>query len=124
MQMEGCNRRRLLTLLARGAAAWPLAARAQPAERVRRIGWLDAGAETDELSRASRAALAQGLAPMGWIDGRNLKIDHRFGAGDAERMRSAAAELVALAPDLIIGSGAAATRALQRATPTIPIVFA
>src|SRR5262249_20791219 len=65
---------------------WPLVARAQPAERVRRLGFLDAGGETDELSRASRAALAQGLAALGWIEGRNLKTDQRFGVGDTDRM--------------------------------------
>jgi putative ABC transport system substrate-binding protein len=112
-----------ITLLGGAVAAWPLIPYAQPAERVRRLGFLDAGGETDELSRASRAALAQGLAALGWVEGRNLKTDQRSGAGDTDRMRTSAAELVALAPDLLIGSGAAATRALQGATQTIPIVF-
>jgi putative tryptophan/tyrosine transport system substrate-binding protein len=88
---------------------------------VRRIGWLDGG--IDEGSRASRAALAQGLAALGWIGGRNLKTEQRFGGGDADRIRTAAAELVSLAPDLIVVFGAAPTRALQHATQTIPIVF-
>lgn len=90
---------------------------------MRRIGWLDAGVETDELSRVSRAALAQGLAEQGWIEGRNIRTDYRFGGGQADRLPAGAAELVSLAPDLIVVNGAAATRALQRATQTIPIVF-
>jgi putative tryptophan/tyrosine transport system substrate-binding protein len=116
------KRREFITLLGGATVAWPLIPHAQPAERVRRLGFLDAGGETDELSRASRAALAQGLAALGWVEGRNLKTDQRSGAGDTDRMRTSAAELVALAPDLLIGSGAAATR-LQGATQTIPIVF-
>jgi hypothetical protein len=110
------KRREVITLLGGATVAWPLIPHAQPAERVRRLGFLDAGGETDELSRAGRAALAQGLAALGWVEGRNLKTDQRSGAGDTDRMRTSAAELVALAPDLLIGSGAAATRAAGRDT--------
>jgi putative tryptophan/tyrosine transport system substrate-binding protein len=117
------NRREFITLLGGGAAAGPLAARAQQGERVRRAGWLDGGNESDPVSRTNRAALGEALAKLGWIDGRNLKVDLRFGAGDANRMRASAAELVALAPDVIVTSGAAATLALQQATQTIPLVF-
>jgi putative ABC transport system substrate-binding protein len=117
------RRREFITLLCGGAAALPLAARAQQAERVRGIGWLDAGAEGDDLSRRSRAVLGEALAALGWVEGRNLRIDRRFGTGDANRIRAAAAELVSLAPDLIVASGAAVTRATQMATQTIPIVF-
>jgi putative tryptophan/tyrosine transport system substrate-binding protein len=117
------RRREFITLLGGAVAGRPLAARAQQANRVRRIGWLDAGVETDELSRVSRAALAQGLAEQGWIEGRNIRTDYRFGGGQADRLPAGAAELVSLAPDLIVVNGAAATRALQRATQTIPIVF-
>jgi putative tryptophan/tyrosine transport system substrate-binding protein len=121
MQVDQLKRREFITLLGGVAAAGPVAVRAQPGERVRRIGLLDAW--TDEGSRANRVALAQGLAALGWIEGRNLKTEQRFGGGDADRMGTAAAELVALTPDLIVAFGAAPTRALQHATQTIPIVF-
>ncbi len=117
------RRRQFISLLGGAAAAWPLAARAQQGERVRRVGWLDAGNESDPVSQTNRAALGEALTKLGWIDGRNLKVDLRFGAGDANRMRASAAELVALAPDVIVTSGAAATLALQQATQTIPLVF-
>jgi putative ABC transport system substrate-binding protein len=116
------NRREVITLLG-AAAAFPLSARAQQPDRGRRIGWLDAGVEGDDLSRKSRAALVEALGTLGWIEGRNLWIDRRFGTGDGNRIRAAAAELVSLAPDLIVASGAAVTRATQMATQTIPIVF-
>jgi putative ABC transport system substrate-binding protein len=115
-------RRKFMTALA-SAAALPIGARAQQPERTRRIGWLEAVAEGDEVSRANRVALFEALAGLGWVDGRNLKIDQRFGSGNPVTIRSSAAELAGLGPDLIVASGAAATRAAQAATQTIPIVF-
>jgi putative ABC transport system substrate-binding protein len=116
------RRRDFITLFG-GAAAWPLAARAQQANGVRRVGWLDSGDGIDEASQANRAALPEALAKLGWIEGRNLKIEQRFSADNANRLRAAAVELVSLAPDAIVASGAAATRAVQLATQIIPIVF-
>ncbi|HEY4405782.1 MAG TPA: ABC transporter substrate-binding protein [Xanthobacteraceae bacterium] len=115
------NRRDFITLVG-GAAAWPLAARAQ-GERMRRLGVLAGGAENDPGSPAATAALWEGLAKLGWIEGRNLRIDFRFGAGELDRIRADAAELVSLAPDVIVANSAAATKAAQQQTQTIPIVF-
>jgi putative ABC transport system substrate-binding protein len=116
------RRREFITLLG-GSAAWPLAARAQQNDRVRRIGWLDIYDENADESRAIRNALREGLASFGWIEGRNLSIDQRFAAGDPNRTRAYAAELVSLGPDVLVTPSAAPTRALQQATQTIPIVF-
>jgi putative ABC transport system substrate-binding protein len=116
------NRRKFITLLGT-AAAWPVAARAQQRERVRRIGWLIGRAENDPLSQASRAAFQEALAKLGWIEGRNLRIDLRFAADDPYRIRAYATELVRLAPDVIVTGAAVATRAVQQQTRTIPIVF-
>jgi putative ABC transport system substrate-binding protein len=116
------KRRQFITLVG-GAAAWPIAARAQQAERVRRIGNLMNVAETDRESPARIAAFAEGLQQAGWIDGRNVRIDHRWAAGDAERYRRYAAELVALAPDVILATAGPSVVALQQATRTVPIVF-
>jgi putative ABC transport system substrate-binding protein len=120
--MLGMRRRDFLPLLS-GAAAWPIAAHAQQGGRMSRIGWLIAGAENDPASRAYRSVLQEGLAKLGWIEGRNLQIDLRFGAGDPDRMRAYAAELVSLAPDVIVTASGVATRAFQQKTQTIPIVF-
>ena len=95
------RRREFITLLG-GAAAWPLAVRAQQAERMRRIGVLTPFAAEDPEAQARVAAFVNGLQQLGWTDGRNLRIDIRWGAGDAERIRRYAAELVALAPDAIL----------------------
>src|SRR5262249_52030389 len=111
------KRRDFITLLGGAAAAWPFAARAQQDGRVPLLGWLDA------YDDRMRTALHEALAKLGWIEGRNLKIDRRFGAADADRLRNSAVELVSLAPDVIVAGGAAPTRALQQATQTIPIVF-
>jgi putative ABC transport system substrate-binding protein len=115
------NRRSFISLL--GAAAWPIAARGQQPERMRRIGWLDFGTEGDQISQTTRAALIEALAKLGWAAGHNLEIELRFGYGDPNKIRSSAGELVTLAPDMIIASGGAATRAVQAATQTIPILF-
>jgi putative tryptophan/tyrosine transport system substrate-binding protein len=103
-------------------ATWPLAARAQ-GERVRRIGWLNAGAENDPGSRANRIALLEALARLGWIEGRNLRFEGRFGAGNRDLVRAHAAELVGLAPDVIVTVIGTATQEARRQTQTIPIVF-
>jgi putative ABC transport system substrate-binding protein len=107
-----------------GAAAWPLVARAQPRERMRRIGFLLSALVPDDLeSQARITAVAQKLQELGWTDGRNIRIDYRWGLRDADRLRRYAAELVALAPDAIIAGGNPALVALQEATSTLPIVF-
>jgi putative tryptophan/tyrosine transport system substrate-binding protein len=116
------RRRTFITLLG-GAAAWPLAARAQqPAERMRRIGVL-MSVENDADGKAQLSGFIQGLAEIGWTDGRNLRMDIRWGGGDVNRIRTFAKELVALQPDVILAHGTPATAALQRETRTIPIVF-
>jgi putative tryptophan/tyrosine transport system substrate-binding protein len=105
------------------AAAWPLAAQAQQGERVRRIGVLIDWAEADPEAKAASSALARGLSELGWTNGRNVRIDVRFGSGDIDRMRALAKELVNLRPDAILASSTPATAAFQRVTRTIPIVF-
>jgi putative tryptophan/tyrosine transport system substrate-binding protein len=117
------RRREFITLLGGAAAAWPLAARAQQADRVRRIGALMTQAADDPEGQSRLLALAQGLQESGWTIGRNVRIDTRWGAGDAERYRRYAAELVALAPDVILVNGPAALAQLQQATRSLPIVF-
>jgi ABC-type uncharacterized transport system substrate-binding protein len=117
------KRREFITLLG-GAAAWPLAARAQQPDRVRRIGLLLGHAADDPESQARNAAFLRGLSELGWTVGRNVRIDYRWAAGDADNIRKYAAELVALAPDVILGAGNPIVAALQQATGTLPIVFA
>jgi putative tryptophan/tyrosine transport system substrate-binding protein len=116
------HRRKFITLLV--AATWPLAARAQQAERVRRIGALIDFAADDPEGQARLAAFVQALHELGWTDGGNTRIDQRWGAADVDRVRRYAAELAALAPDIILAGGATALRSLQQATQTVPIVFA
>jgi ABC-type uncharacterized transport system substrate-binding protein len=116
------KRRQFITLLG-GAAAWPLAASAQRGERVRRIGVLLPAAADDPEYQTRAGAFLQGLAQLGWTIGRNLRIDTRWGAGNADNIRKYAAELVALAPDAILASGGSVVGALLQATRTIPIVF-
>jgi putative ABC transport system substrate-binding protein len=117
------NRRETITLLG-GAAAWPLAARAQQGERVRRIGMLLPLDENDPLGKPGLSAFTQALADLGWADGRNVRMDVRWAGGDANRIRALAQELVGLRPDIILAQSTPATVALQRETRTIPIVFA
>jgi len=107
------------------AAAWPLAARAQPGERVRRVGILiGAPADADDADAQARvAAFQQAMQQLGWTDGRNLQIDIRRGGGDAERIRQYSVELAALAPDVILTAGASTVQPLLQATRTVPIVF-
>src|SRR5215470_9604180 len=117
------RRREVMTLLG-GAAAWPLAASAQQGGRMRRIGVLMRFAPDDPAGQARLLAFAQELAQSGWIDGRNVRIDVRWGAVDPERIRSHAAELVALAPDVIVAAGSVVVGSLLQATRAVPIVFA
>jgi putative tryptophan/tyrosine transport system substrate-binding protein len=116
------KRREFITLLG-GAATWPLTARAQPRERMRRIGVLMSLAADDPEGQARLTAFVQGLQELGWTDGRNVQIDYRWPAGDAERIRRYAAELAALAPDIILAGGGAVVPSLLQATRAIPIVF-
>jgi putative tryptophan/tyrosine transport system substrate-binding protein len=107
------------------AAAWPLSARAQQPARMRRVGvMLSALAADDPEALARVTAFVQGLQELGWTDGRNVRIDYRWGLGDADRQRRYAAELVALAPDVVVAGGNPALAAFQQATNTVPIVFA
>ena len=118
------RRREVITLLAGAAAAWPVAARAQQGERVRHIGvFMPAAADNAEAYRARIEAFQQTLGQLGWTIGRNLRIDTRWATTNADRMRIFAAELVALAPDVILASGDTAMPALRQATRTVPIVF-
>jgi putative ABC transport system substrate-binding protein len=118
------NRRDFITLLTGTAAAWPLAARAQQGDRVRRIGVLMPGDENDPESKLRVSSFTQALAAMGWTDSRNVRIDLRWQGDDANRIRALAKELIGLQPDIMVTNGAAATVAVQRETRTIPIVFA
>jgi ABC-type uncharacterized transport system substrate-binding protein len=106
-----------------GAAAWPLAAHAQQRERMRRIGIVTALAADDPEASARVTAFAQGLQQLGWTAGPKVRIDYRWGAGDADRSRRYAAELVALAPDVTLAVASLAVTALQQAARTVPIVF-
>src|SRR5215471_6848640 len=115
-------RRAFITLLG-GAAAWPLAARAQQGDRVRRIGVLMVGDENDPQAKSGLSAFTQALAGLGWTDGRNVRMDLRWPGTDINRIQALAQELVGLKPDIILPSSTPATVALQRETRTIPIVF-
>jgi ABC-type uncharacterized transport system substrate-binding protein len=118
------RRREFIALLGGAAAAWPLAAGAQPAERIRRIGVLMAYAESDPEAQAFVAAFRKGLQKFGWTEGRNVRIDTRWAALGAEAMQRFAKELVALQPDLILSQTTPTTAALLQESRTIPIVFA
>jgi ABC-type uncharacterized transport system substrate-binding protein len=117
------RRREFITLLG-GAVAWPVAARAQQADRVRRIGVVTSAPETDADLQARYAVLRQALQQLGWTKGRNIQFDQRLGiVGDSDVVRRHAQELVALAPDLIVASGSQNVAALQQVSRTVPIVF-
>jgi len=116
------KRRAFITLLG-GAAAWPLASRAQQTERVRRIGVLTFSAKGDEEGQSSVATFQEELRKLGWIEGRNSEIDIRWAAADVELMKAFAKKLVTLQPDLILTSSTAATAAMLQETHTIPIIF-
>src|SRR5215470_2269207 len=117
------ERRKFLATLG-GAAAWPLAAGAQPGERVRRVGVLMAYSESDREGQADVAAFREELQKLGWTDGRNLRIESRWAALDAGAMQRFAQELVALQPDLVLSNNTPTTAAMLRQTRTIPIIFA
>jgi putative ABC transport system substrate-binding protein len=118
------RRRYFITLLGGAVAAWPLAAWAQQSKRLRRIGVLMPYAANDPQVQTRNAAFLQGLQQLGWTVGNNVQIDYRWSAGNEDDTRKYAAELVALAPDVIFASGSAAVGPLRRATRTVPIVFA
>ncbi len=116
-------RRRELIMLLGGAAAWPLAARAQQSEGMRRIGVLQGLAANDPEGRDRFDAFLHALQQLGWTDGRNIQIVHRFTGGDIDRPRAYAAELVALAPDLIVTSGASTAGVMLQVSRAVPVVF-
>jgi putative ABC transport system substrate-binding protein len=116
------RRRDFITVIAGSAAAWPLAARAQQAGKMPRIGLLMSVSD-DREGQARVTPFKEGLQELGWTAGRNIQIETRFGGGDAARISTHAAELVALAPDVLVGHGTPGTRALRRATTSIPIVM-
>ena len=122
--MLDVRRREFITLLGGTAAAWPLAARAQQAERVRRIGVLMAYAENDAEGQANVAAFRKELQKLGWTEGRNIRIDTRWATADFESIQQFAKDLVALQPELILSSSTPTTAALLQQTRTIPIIFA
>jgi putative tryptophan/tyrosine transport system substrate-binding protein len=121
--MPDLRRRNFITLLGGAAATWPVAARAQQLERVRRIGVLTNLAADDPEGQVRNTAFAQALAQLGWTVGQNLRIENRWAAADAELIRRYAAELVALTPDVVLATGAAGVAPLLQATRTVPVVF-
>ena len=120
--MLDMKRREFITLLS-GAAAWPLAARAQRGERMRRIGVLMLYPENDSEGQLRATALRQGLQKLGWVTGRNVEIDFQWGFGDADWIRSAAAQLLRLAPDVTLANGSPAARTMQQSGRTVPVIF-
>ena len=124
MQFDQLQRREFISLLGGAATVWPLGARAQQGKRMRRVGALMPYAANDPQAQARNAAFLQGLQQLGWTVGTNVQIDYRWSAGNEDDTRKYAAELVALAPDVIFASGSAAVGPLRRATRTVPIVFA
>jgi putative tryptophan/tyrosine transport system substrate-binding protein len=123
MLFDQSNRREFITLLGGAAVAWPLAAYAEQVERVRRVAFLHPYAENDPEVRARVVAFRQGLETFGWIENRNIRIEHLYSGGDLGKIHAYATELVRAAPDVIAGSGTPITAALKQATDTIPIVF-
>ncbi len=117
------KRRELIGLLGGAAVAWPLTARAQPSDRMRHIGVLMNTGPDDPEGKARNVAFERALQELGWTDGRNVRIDYRWGAGDADRIRRYAVELVSLSPDVILTVGSATAGPLLQATRTLPIVF-
>jgi putative tryptophan/tyrosine transport system substrate-binding protein len=117
------KRRDFITLLGGAAAAWPLAARAQQSARMRRVGVLLLYGADDSVGQALVAQFRQGLQELGWTEGRNVTIDVRWGASDADRYRSDAAKLVALGPDVVVAGSGGIARASRQASGSVPIVF-
>ena len=118
------RRRAFITLLGGAAVARPLAGYAQEPDRMRRVGLLLGIAENDPEAQTRVKAFKQGLRDLGWFEGRNIRVDYRFAGGDSDRIKAYAAELVRLAPDVIVGNGTPGVAALRQATSSIPIVFA
>jgi putative ABC transport system substrate-binding protein len=123
MQFGQLKRREFITLFG-GAAAWPLAARAQQPDQVRRIGILMLVGETDPQALAELAAFTTELRRLGWTEGQNVRIDYRWANGDVSLLQPLTAQLVESRPDLVVAQGSAALAALKQATRTLPIVFA
>jgi putative tryptophan/tyrosine transport system substrate-binding protein len=118
------KRREFITLIGGATAAWPLAARAQPGERMRRIGWLAGGlAANDPESRVRNEAFLQALHDLGWVEGHNMRIDYRWGAANVDTNRKQAAELIALAPDVVLANASQSAHVLLQESRTVPIVF-
>jgi putative tryptophan/tyrosine transport system substrate-binding protein len=124
MQLDQLKRREFITLLGGAAVAWPIAARAQQPDRVRRIGVLMAYAESDPEGQAWVAAFREGLQKLRWAEGSNIWIDYRWGAADVDLMQRFARELVALQPDVILTQNTPTTASVLQQTRTIPIIFA
>ena len=118
------KRREFITLLGGAAASWPIAARAQQPDRVRRIGVMIANAENEPEGQDRVAAFRRGLQELGWVEGRNLRVDYRWATGEPNRARALARELVNLEPDVILANGTPALSALHKVTSNIPVVFA
>ena len=117
------ERREFITLLGGGAVLWPLTARAQQPERMRRLGVLMAVAESDTDALKGIGILQQRLQELGWKNGDNLRVDYRWGNGDADRIQALAKELVDLQPDVLVGHSTPSAKGLLKQTHTIPIVF-
>jgi len=117
------KRREFISLLGGAAVSWPLAARAQQNERVRRIGVLSNVGESDMHAQSMVVALHEALRELGWVEGRNIRIDHRWAAGNTARITDLAKQLVALQPDVLVAHTSIPVIALRKETTTIPIVF-
>ena len=123
MQLDQIKRREFITLLGGAAAAWPLAARAQKGEQVRRVGVLMNGNERDPVYQAYVATFVRSLQQLGWLEGQNLRIDLRWPSADPERIGAYAAELVGMTPDVFLCSGSGSLAGLLRTTSSVKAVF-
>jgi putative ABC transport system substrate-binding protein len=123
MHFHQLKRREFITLLGGAAAAWPLDVRAEQGERVRRIGVLMALAASDPEGQRRAATFEEGLRELGWAEGRNLRTEYRWAPDDPDRLRSGAAELVAMSPDVILATSTPVLAALRQENATLPIVF-
>jgi putative ABC transport system substrate-binding protein len=123
MPFDQLRRREFLGVLGGAAAAWPISPRAQQGERMRRVGVLMSTAADDAEGKARIAAFLSALEKLGWVDGRNVRIDTRWPAGGMEELRKYAAELLALAPEVVVAAGAGGLTSVQAAAQTVPIVF-
>ena len=117
------RRREFITLVSGAVLNWPFAAFAQQLEQMRRIGVLMLYPEDDQQGQIRASAFKQGLQTLGWIVGRNVQIDFQWGLGDADWIRSAASQLLRLAPDVILANGTPAARTMQQASRTVPVIF-